>query len=109
MVTWAPTTSLAMNSRMASAPRISRWLSLTYASGANVATMASESKAFTAEMCSETMGGSLVVTLVMSGVSFLWGRSGSVGRVADDVHTHRCHDGRVKTRSQDSLSRSGRP
>src|SRR6266851_6400241 len=67
MVTWSPTNSLSMNFRMASTPQISRRLSFTNASAEKVLTMRSMSKALTAAMCSATIGGSSVMTLLGEG------------------------------------------
>jgi hypothetical protein len=61
MVTLSPTISLSTKRRIASVPRISRLASLTYASGANVATIASASNALTALMWSAITPVSVVV------------------------------------------------
>src|ERR1700682_1892489 len=54
-VTLSPTISLAAQRRIASAPQNSRWTSLTSASSAKVATIASSSNALTAAMYSATI------------------------------------------------------
>src|SRR5580693_9118412 len=66
MVTLSPTISLFTQRRMASMPRISRRASLTYASSAKVATIASASKSLTARMCSATTPVRLVAVAMMT-------------------------------------------
>src|ERR1700722_1777215 len=65
MVTLSPTISFFPQARIAATPRISRRASLTYASSAKVATIASASKSLTARMCSATTPVSFVAVAMM--------------------------------------------
>src|ERR1700759_3363455 len=105
MVTRSPTNSLATNFRIASAPQISRRLSLTYPSGGNVATILSVSKALTAARCSAMTAGTLEITLLVMSIypSGQWARY-RPGWLPHGSFPH----GRGKTRSTACLSHRGR-